>query len=256
MGVGRVRLAAQRVEDPDVEVGEVVPRLGVDLDHVGQVGEVGHTESQRVDRTVADLERRQHDVAASARDGEGAVDGVHVENRRVGRAIGLHEGIAKAGEQRLLRRTIGPDRQAFARVEHDLAQIVDAMHMVGVGMGVNHCVQFADARVKQLVAHVGRGVDQHAGGARVGVTLDQQRAAAAAVFRVGRVASAPIAANAGHAAGGAATEDGEAEIGHQAAALHWAALANRRLKLAVVCAAKSSRDRPNRSAPVLAVSAV
>ena len=125
---------------------------------------------------------------------------MQIQHRRIGRAFGLHKGIGKARQQLVLRRRIGPNRQARALVHHDLAQIVDAMHMIGVRMGVDHSVKRADVGVQQLVVHVGGGVDQHAGDCRALDPLDQQRTAAAAVFRIGGVAIAPMPAQTRHAA--------------------------------------------------------
>ena len=40
------------------------------------------------------------------------------------------------------------------------AQIVNAVQLVGMIMGDQHAVQARDFRIQQLLAHVGRGVDQ------------------------------------------------------------------------------------------------
>ena len=66
----------------------------------------------------------------------------------------------------------------------------------------------ADAGVEQLLAQIGRGIDQHAA-----PRFDQQRAAAAPVARVGRIAASPIRADRRHPRGGAAAEHGHFHAG-------------------------------------------
>src|SRR5262245_30503138 len=78
-------------------------------------------------------------------------------------------------------------------------------------VGPQHGVDTAHAGIDQLLAQVWRGVDQKG----LALILDQDRAAAAPVLRVGRIASAPVAgavlaADAWHAARRAAAEDGQA----------------------------------------------
>src|SRR5690606_19612355 len=114
-------------------------------------------------------------------------------------------------------RPVGPDGKALAGVEDDHAEVVDAVDMVGMGMGVDDAVEGADIGVEKLGAEVGGGVDQDAGGEVAVDALDQHRAAAAVVLRVLRVTGAPMAAEAGDAARGAAAEDGETVVCHQAA---------------------------------------
>ena len=97
--------------------------------------------------------------------------------------------------------------QAGAAVLDDGAEVVDAVDVVGVGVGEGDAVEEAGAGGEELRAQVGGGVDQRAGGARGGGALEEEGAAAAAVLRVFRVAVAPVAADAGDAGGGAAAED-------------------------------------------------
>src|SRR6056297_4143971 len=107
-----MRCPPKRVEDPDIEPFEPGPGgLGNGRD-VRQVGDVTYPEAERVDRAVIDLERRQDDLAAGPGDGHVTVDRVHVEDRRVGRALRLDESVAEAAVEPLLRRTVGPDRQS------------------------------------------------------------------------------------------------------------------------------------------------
>ena len=52
------------------------------------------------------------------------------------------------------------------RDEGHAPQIVDAVRVVGVIVRVEHAVDALDARVQQLLAQVGRRIDQHASCAR------------------------------------------------------------------------------------------
>ena len=83
--------------------------------------------------------------------------------------------------------------------------------MVGVRVGQQHAVEVAHVGADQLLADVGSDVDQHGRHAAVAGALDQQRAAAAAVARIGRIAGAPPLPDARHAGGRAAAEDRGAE---------------------------------------------
>lgn len=59
----------------------------------------------------------------------------------------------------------------------DLAQVVDAVHMVGMIVGVEHRRQPIDPGIQQLFTAIGRGVDQN----RPFRSMDQDGRAAAAV---------------------------------------------------------------------------
>ena len=91
------------------------------------------------------------------------------------------------------------------------------MHVIGVGMGVDHAIKAADISVQQLGAHVGAGVDQDGRRAGLRYAFHQYGTAAARVFGVGRITRPPMAAEAGHAAGRAAAKDSDPHLGHQVA---------------------------------------
>ena len=57
-------------------------------------------------------------------------------------------------------RLVQIDRNAPALVHHDRAKIVDAMGLVGMLMGQKHRIDVIDLGVDQLLAQIGRGVDQ------------------------------------------------------------------------------------------------
>jgi hypothetical protein len=92
-----------------------------------------------------------------------AVEPVQIHDRRVARPRRSLEHIAEAAANSPLGCHVHPGGQAGAAVEHDHAQIVDAMHMVGMVMGEDHRVQNADTGADQLLAHIGPGIDQHIG---------------------------------------------------------------------------------------------
>ena len=102
-------------------------------------------------------------------------------------------------------------RCAAALAQEEGAQVVDAVRLVGVVVGVEHRVDALHARGRRLQPQVRRGVDQHRGlSARspaIRRTSREQRRAA--VPRLGRIAGAPVAVGARHAARGAAAQDGE-----------------------------------------------
>ena len=142
----------------------------------------------------------ESDRTTRAFDRDRTCDVVQVEDRRIARPFGLDEDVPEAVDEPGLRRLVRPDGQAGALVEDDHAQIVDAVHMVGVAVGVNHAIEVADAFAQKLLAQIGRGVDQNAGCAVAIIALDQQRTPGAGVFRIVRVAVAPVPAKARHAA--------------------------------------------------------
>ena len=87
---------------------------------------------------------------------------------------------------------------------HDQAkgpQIVDAVSVVGVGMAQKDAVEPLHAGVDQLLAQIGRGVDQDRGRAAGPEAFDKHRAAATTVLWVRRIAGAPPLRDPRHAAG-------------------------------------------------------
>src|SRR5271166_4145894 len=83
--------------------------------------------------------------------------------------------------------------------------------MVGMGMGHQDAVEPLDAGLDQLLAQIGRRVDEDSGRAVGPETFDKDRAAAAAVLGVCRIACAPTLPDPRHAAGRAAAEDSQAK---------------------------------------------
>ena len=178
-----------------------------------------------------------------------------IEDRRI-LAICRHlEAIGEALPELLSCQFVVVRRNASPPIVGHHAQIIDAVGMIGMVMGVEHAVEPTDSDVEQLLAKVRRGVDQHIGRALAAFLLHQHRAAPPAVLRVCRIARAPDIADTGHAAGRAAAEDGElerhAEDGIEAA--ERGTFLNRRKKLSVVAAAISASLTPRTAASRAAV---
>jgi len=93
---------------------------------------------------------------------------------------------------------IDVDRAALLDVER--AQVVDAVGVVGVLVGVEHGIEVIDVGCQELLAQVRRSVDQHAGDSSGAAPFDQKRSAPAPVLRITRIAGAPAQGRARHAA--------------------------------------------------------
>src|SRR5215210_6287090 len=93
------------------------------------------------------------------------------------------------------------------------AQIIDAVTMVGMIVGVEHAVEHAYLGVEELLAKIGRSIHEQRCRAVPALPFDENRAAPPLVFRISRIARPPMIADPGHAARRAAAEDGELE-GH------------------------------------------
>ena len=239
MGVGRVRLAAEGIDDPGVEPGEVGPGRRRGCRSVRQVGEVVDAEAERVDAPVPDPEWLERDRAARALDDEGAVDRGEVEDRRIEAACRLDEDVGEAREQQLRGLGVGPDRQAGAAVLDHGPQVVDAVQVVGMRVGVDDAVEEADAGREELRAQVGRGVDQHAGDAVAGVrsTRSEQRLRRLRGFAGSQSPQSPPMR-------GTPADEPQPRTVARSRGAHAAALANRRSKFAEVRRGELGRVQP------------
>ena len=108
-------------------------------------------------------------------------------------------------------------------MHHDRAQIVDAMGLVGMLVGEKHRVDMIDLGIDQLLAQIGRGVDHDPRRALRRRPFDQQRTAAAAVFRIVGIACAPAERGPRHAGRRSAAENGQRQ--RHAVAFRWRHLA-------------------------------
>ena len=235
MGVAGVRRVAQGVADEDLGRADDGPGVFGDGLHIGQIDDAAARgrdfQAKRVDLAMGDGEGDDLDRAARAVDGDGAVQQVQVADRGIVRSCGCLEHIAEAVAQGCARFGIGIALHAGMGVIGHLAEVVDAVDMIGMGMRPDHRIQRRNPCIQHLRHQIGAGIDQHTGHGTALDPVDQDRAAAAAVFRITGVAGAPIAADPRHPPGRAAAQDGDAD--------HALAFQNSRSKLAEVCAAKS-----------------
>ena len=178
-------------------------------------------------------------------------------DRRVLAAGRRLEAIAEAGAHRFGGLLVEVDVDRPPLLDEQRAQVVDAVGVVGMLVGIEHAVEPIDFGIEELLAQIGRGVDKDTGNAARAASLDQKRGAPAPVLRIVRVASAPAKCRAGHAAGRSAAQNGELERHfrfHAATAAGRGTLPNRRKKFSVVCRAISSNETQRTSASTFAVS--
>ncbi len=207
-------------------------------------------EGQHRNRTACPVDVERHERLGNF---------TRIEDRRIVAALRPLEDVAEAPRHRRQRLMIGMHVDALAHCQHQGAQIVDAVQLVGMFMGDEDAVQMGGARSDQLLAHVRRGVDQHRGLALRRAPPHQDRAAPAPVLRFGRIADAPIAgpvwpANARHPARGAGAQNGDMEVIAPVLA-QWgrSARLNSLKKLSVVALASASALTPLSSASTAAV---
>ena len=179
-------------------------------------------------------------------------DRMMVQDRRIIAARRRHEAIGKPQQDVLGGRLVQIDRNAPALMQHHRTQIVDAVGLVGMLMGQEHRVDVIDIGVDQLLAQIGRGVDHDPRDAAIRRALDQQRTAAAAVFRIVGIAGAPAQRGARNAGGGSAAENGQRQRHATASARH---LAEQAEEVFAWSGAKSPpAKRPRVSASTFAIS--
>src|SRR5258708_7480197 len=86
-------------------------------------------------------------------------------------------------------------------MQHDGTEIVDAVGLVGMLMRQEYRVNVIDLGVDQLLAQVGRSIDQDSRNSAIPCALREQRSAPAAVFRVFGIPRTPAARRTRHATG-------------------------------------------------------
>src|SRR6266478_8030937 len=149
-------------------------------------------------------------------------------------------------------RLVQIDRNAPALMQHDRAEIVDAMGLIGMLMCQKHRIDVIDTGVDQLLAQIGRGIDHDPRHPVVRCPLGKQRTAAAAVLWIAGIAGTPAERRARHPGGGPATEYSQAQ--RHAVAFADGTLENRRKKFSVVCGDFSKNETQRVSASTLATS--
>ena len=159
--MARMRRKAQGVEDPQIEPGE--PATAV----IGQPVDVA------ANRRLRRCGSRAIDIAVKAANGKASIGPpwpsmTAAPGRQHGRASGSADsrnqaafrsnsrsGCAAAGGP-----VVGIDVDAPAHIDREHPQVVDAMGVVGVLMGVEHAVDAIDVRSQQLLAQVRPGIDR------------------------------------------------------------------------------------------------
>jgi hypothetical protein len=81
--------------------------------------------------------------------------------------------------------------------------------MIGMFMSEQDAIELCDIDVEKLFAEIGRSIDQYSCAALWSDPLDQQRAAAATVFRIIRITIPPALAYARHSRRRAAAKNSE-----------------------------------------------
>ena len=155
---------AQGVDDPHVEaLQEGAARLG-NAFHVRRIGERAEAKAERVDLAVVEIERRRLDRPARPLDAAEPAGGQAqlVRDRRIGTARQEFEKYKRKPARTIS--DVGSSMWMSRRRPHDEAerpQIVDAVRVIGVRMGHEDAVEPPDAGVDQLLAQVGRSVDEN-----------------------------------------------------------------------------------------------
>jgi hypothetical protein len=203
-----VGLAAEGVEDEDVEVLEEGEALGGDVGHVGEVG--GGAEAVAGDGVAA-----VGDGYAEERDAEEGDfvagfgrEAVELYAGAGGVAVDLAEGVLKDALNGVGGGVVGEEGEAGWIAEGEGAKVVHAEDVVGMAVGVEDGVDGAEVFADGLGVEVLAGVDQDI----MVVPGDEDGGARAAVGRgrvVGGGADGAVAAERGDAHGGAAAEKGE-----------------------------------------------
>src|SRR5882672_6164238 len=199
-------------------------------------------------------ECRKRDRTALPFDGAAfaGLDGVIVQDWRIVAARWRHKAVRKSQQDVIGGRLVQIDRNAPALMQHDRAKIVDSMGLISMLMRQKHRIDVIDIGVDQLFAQIGRGIDHHARNPAIPGPLGKQRAAAATVFRIIRIAGAPAERGTRDAGRGSAAENSQAQ--RHAVASAAGTLENRRKKLSVVWREISSSETPRASASTLATS--
>ena len=234
--MGRVRLAAQGIDDPQIKARQRSIGASIKVFHVSGIGQalalMIKAHAGRFNVAVQLRERGDEEIAQHHRRFE------IMGRAGCGIAGGAEEHIIKARFQHRECCGVGPHVHRAAHGMEDLAQIINAMGVIGMIMGDDHRIKVRHPGRQQLFAAIRPAIDQHglAGG------LNQYGDAAAAVLRVFRVAQAPVPcpirpADPWHTAGCSAAEDGD---------LH-AAFVKSAWKLAVVVPASSASLTPRRA---------
>jgi hypothetical protein len=154
----RVPLRPQAVEDQRVEAGEEGPGVGGNLVGVGAVGQITESEAEHAEGAMP--ERQRHDAGPQQvkRRRRDPLEG-HLRQAASRGRQGL-EGVVEGLADPLLHPLLAIHRQRSAGGETDRADVVEAIDMIDMVVGVEYGIDAAEPLAKQLRAQIGRGVDQ------------------------------------------------------------------------------------------------
>src|SRR5882757_3522262 len=244
--VRRMRLVAHRIHDHRLDALEEPESFLRQCHNVVGIGDAAKPEAERGNEAVALRDRHHGDPGCR----ELAFDQFWPIDRVVEPVPFSLEAVAEAALDDRVGPPVRPglDRALPAGIG---AQVVDAVQLVGMVVRPDHGVDPLDTCVNQLLAQVGRGVDQDG----FALVLDEDGTAAAAVAAVLRVGGTPfgsaLAARPGDARRDTAAQDGYAHSWRSASARF--ALVNSRKKLSVVADSSSAMPTPLSSATLAAV---
>ena len=117
--VARMRMVAQRVDDPQIEPGQRLDARGRHVVQVARIGERAEAEAERLDVAVVLQERQRLDRPALPVDRQRAspaLSSCMFEDRRIVAAGRLHEAIGEARHQHARGRVVGVDVEAAPRM--------------------------------------------------------------------------------------------------------------------------------------------
>ncbi len=158
--MGDVGAVAEGVENEDVEAVELFQAFGRDAVGVGAVGDVADAEAEDVEARPV-VQADGSDFCAEQVEGFEA-DGVKGElwGRAGVGGLAVAEGVVERFANAVFDERLAVERDGMAEVEREEAKIVEAKDVVGVLVGEEDGVDDADLLAEELLAEVGRGVDQ------------------------------------------------------------------------------------------------
>ena len=203
--VAGVWLAAEGVEDEDVESAQEAQGVVAEVAHVGEVG--GCAEAVAGDLLAAVDDGDAAEAGTEEGDGGagGLVDAVEADAGAGGIAVEGAEGVVEDALDGVGGGGVGVEGEGVGVFEAEGAEVVEAEDVVGVRVGVEDGVDAGEVLAECLRVEVGAGVDEDG----FVLVLDENGGAGAAVMGVGGGADRAIAAQGGHAHGRAAAEEGE-----------------------------------------------
>jgi hypothetical protein len=213
-----VGLAAEGVEDEDIETLEQGEAFVGDVGHVGEVG--GGAEAVAGDGVAAVRDGHTEEGGAEEGDGDAGGGGEAVEfySGAGGVAIDFAEGVLEDALDDVGGGVVGVEGKAAGGFEAEGTEVVHAEDVVGVAVGVEDGVDGVEVLAHGLDVEVLAGVDEDVVawfcGAE-GSVGDDDGGAGAAVGRagfVGRGADGAGAAEGGNRHGGSTAEKGEGSL--------------------------------------------